>query len=261
MPRRAFHLPASLLALTLTLVACGPEALDAEEEEPLFFRSDEVVRWTPSFKDNFGTRNTSDWIASDSWSNGGFFDVGWRADNVWFGSGQMVLALNNMACPMACSNEPYASGEYVTREFFSYGLFEVRMKAARGSGVVSSFFVTSKEPRDEIDIEILGRDPTKMQTNYWRDGVGGNETFIPLGFDASAAFHTYGIRWSSHSIQWYVDGVKVHEENGNRGPLPERRGRMAMNLWVSDSLQPWLGPFTYTGLVTASYDWARWARH
>lgn len=49
-----------------------------------------------------------------------------------------------------------------------------------------------------IDIEILGKDTTKVQLNYYTDGVGKHEYMYDLGFDSSEAFHTYGFDW--HSI-------------------------------------------------------------
>ena len=36
---------------------------------------------------------------------------------------------------------PYGGGELYTKESFLYGRFEVRMKSAEGSGIVSSFFL------------------------------------------------------------------------------------------------------------------------
>ena len=44
---------------------------------------------------------------------------------------------------------------------------------------------------DEIDIEFLGNDTTKMQVNYYVNGVGGHEAIINLGFDAAASAHEY----------------------------------------------------------------------
>ena len=40
------------------------------------------------------------------------------------------------------------------------------------------------DPWDEIDFEFLGYDTTKVQLNYYTDGVGGHEYMLDLGFDA-----------------------------------------------------------------------------
>ena len=52
--------------------------------------------------------------------------------------------LNRTLClPLLCTillSRPYKGGELRTEDSFQYGRFEVRMKSAFGSGVVSSFF-------------------------------------------------------------------------------------------------------------------------
>lgn len=42
-----------------------------------------------------------------------------------------------------------------------------------------------------INIEILGKDTTKVQFNYFTDSRGDHEFFYDLGFDASEDFHDY----------------------------------------------------------------------
>jgi len=175
----------------------------------------------------------------------------------------MTLTLDNAPCPAGCSGEPFAAGEYRSNQTYGYGRYEVRMKAAAGSGLVTSFFTYTgpserpPTPWDEIDIEILGKDPSKLQTNYFTSGVGGHESTLDLGFDASLAFHTYAFEWSRTQIAWYVDGVLRHVENGARGPLPTTPGRVMMNLWTGEGVDSWLGPFSYTTPVYARYDYVR----
>ncbi|WP_224250174.1 family 16 glycosylhydrolase [Hyalangium gracile] len=211
--------------------------------------------------DDFNAFNTVLWNVSDRYSNGGIFDAGWRASNVSFGGGTMTLTLDDIGCPLACAAEPYAGAEYKSELRYGYGYYEVRMKAAKGSGLVSSFFIYNPYPRDEIDIEFLGKDTTRMQINYWKEGVGGNEVMVPLGFDASAAFHTYAIQWRANSIEWYVDGVLRHRVTGSQETLPRRGGHIVMNIWTSLTAVSWLGPLNYTGPVSAVYDSVQWYRN
>ena len=221
--------------------------------------SDNSVAWV----DDLLFYDTARWSKADGWSNGPPFNVGWRADHVTFADSLMTLRLDNIPCSAGCSGEPYASGEYRTIETYGYGRYEVRMKAAKGSGLVSSFFTfngPSERPRrpwDEIDVEILGKDTTKLQTNYFASGVGGHETTIDLGFDASLDFHTYAFEWSSTRIEWYVDGVSRHIENGSRGSLPTTPGKVMMNLWTGEGVDAWMGAFHYGGPVFALYDSVR----
>ena len=66
----------------------------------------------------------------------------------------------------------FYGAELTGKEKFHYGRFEARMKMAATGGTVSSMFLyynesylKKEEPWNEIDIEILGKDPTKWQSN------------------------------------------------------------------------------------------------
>ena len=218
------------------------------------------------FTDDFNGLNTARWYKADGYSNGSMFNVGWRADHVWNSGGVLGINLDNAGCPGGCSGKPYASGEYRTTDLYSYGRFETRMKAVSGSGIDSSFFTytgpSDGQPWDEIDVEILGKNTRQVQLNYFTNGVGGHETVINLGFDAAAGYHTYAIEWwNGGTINWFVDGALVHQENGSRGPLPTHPQRIMMNLWPGIGVDSWLGPFSYSGQRTATYDWVKYTKY
>ncbi|GIM90018.1 beta-glucanase [Paractinoplanes toevensis] len=221
----------------------------------------------PSFVDNFNAFDTSRWYKADGYSNGSMFNAGWRADHVWINGGVAGLNLDTQSCPGGCSGKPYAAGEYRTTDLYSYGRFEARLKAVKNPGTVTSFFTytgpSDGQPWDEIDVEILGKNTTQVQLNYFTNGVGGHETVINLGFDASAGYHNYAFEWWNRgTINWFVDGVLVHQENGSRGPLPTHPQRIMMNLWPGIGVDGWLKPFTYPGTkLTATYDWAKYTRY
>jgi endo-1,3-1,4-beta-glycanase ExoK len=213
--------------------------------------------------DDLDSFNTSLFSKSDGYTNGDPFNCGWRADHINFADGIMTITLDTQGCPSDCSNRPYASGEYRTNKNYGYGLFEARFKAAKASGVMSgSFFVytgpSDNQPWDEVDVEILGKDTTKMQTNYYTNGKGGHETMINLGFDASEAFHTYAFEWTAVSIKWYVDGILVQTENGSRGALPTHHAKIMMNLWPGIGVNDWLGTFKYTSPLDYQVDWVKY---
>lgn len=272
---------ASMTGLLLGLSACGPEDMGemAEQGELEAGSVEEALKVAPSeapSAEDFGTAavtqathlvedfnayNTQQWWKATGYGNGGVFNVGWKNSNATIANGALTLTLNNTNCPSGCSTYPYAGGEFRTLSSYGYGSFQVTMKAASGSGVVSSFFIYDDATRDEVAIEFLGKDTTKMQVNYFTRGVGGHETVIPLGFDAAAASHTYRFVWGPGFIEWYVDGVKVHGEYGARGALPTTPGRIMMNVWTGRGIDSWTGPFQYTGPRTASYDQVTWAAY
>jgi beta-glucanase (GH16 family) len=217
---------------------------------------------TGGWLDNLDSYNTGMWTKADGWTNGDPFNVGWRADHINFANGIMTITLNNQTCPSGCSNRPYASGEYRRNVLSGYGLYEGRFKSAKASGTVSSLFTytgpSDNQPWDEIDFEVLGKNTSQMQLNYFTNGVGGHETIINLGFDSSAGFHTYGIEYRQTFIKWYVDGVLVHTETGSRGALPSHNMKFMMNLWPGIGVDSWLGPFTYTGPLQQQFDWLKY---
>ncbi len=189
------------------------------------------------------------WRKSHNWANGWEKnDTGWLAKNVVFSGGKMRISLTDEGA----SGRSYASGEYQSRRFYGYGRFEARIKAAKAPGAVTGFFTYTGPtfdgaPHDEIDFEFLGRSPRQVQINYFTDGVGGHDTMIDLGFDASEDFHSYAFEWRPDSIRWFVDGRLVHEERGERGPLPSAPGKIYLHLWAGKDLEDWLGRFTYPG--------------
>lgn len=193
---------------------------------------------------------------SDGWSNGSMFNCTWRKGNVSFADGAMALKIDNDITPALV---PYSGGEYRSKDFYGYGMYEVSMKAIKNDGVVSSFFTytgpSDNNPWDEIDIEILGKDTTKVQFNYFTDSRGNHEYLHDLGFDASEDFHTYGFEWKADSITWYVDGEAVYTADSN---IPSVPGKIMMNTWPGTGVDGWLKAFDDSALpITAEYDWIR----
>jgi beta-glucanase (GH16 family) len=111
------------------------------------------------------------------------------------------------------------------------------MKAAKGDGLVTSFFtyagVWGEKSHHEIDFEVLGKDPTKVQINYYAEGEGKkgeHEKIINLGFDASKGYHNYGFKWAKDSITWYIDGKPVFTTRPG-AKMPNKPCKIMVNFW------------------------------
>ena len=187
---------------------------------------------------------------SNGWSNGGMFDCSWSSSNVSFSGGKMNVSITGN------SWSGYKGGEYRTRQAFGYGMYDVSMKPIKNVGVVSSFF-TYTGPSDgtvwdEIDIEFLGKDTTKVQFNYYTNGQGNHEYVYNLGFDASQSFHQYGFYWDKGSITWYVDKKPVYTATRD---IPSTPGKIMMNAWNGKGVDEWLGHYNGNAPLTAQYDW------
>jgi endo-1,3-1,4-beta-glycanase ExoK len=222
-----------------------------------------------SFSDHLDTYDTSRWLKADGWKNGPPFDNAWQAENITFSGGTMDIRLDDQAA----LGEPYSSGNYQSTGFYGYGCYEASFKPVFAAGVVSSFF-TFAGPFDnggngshnEIDIEFLGYDTTRFQTNWWTNDdsyTGGHEHVVGLGFDASEEFHRYGFRWTATGIEWFVDGAIVFQVfDSAEDPTPraeESLQKIMMNVWpVDETATTWAGTFSYPeGPLHGIYDWVR----
>lgn len=203
----------------------------------------------------FDNDDTNKMEKANGWTNGYMFDCTWRADNVVFENESMFLKIDQDG---ENAQPKWSGGEYRTREWFHYGMYEVRMKPIKNNGVVSSFFTytgpSDNKPWDEIDIEFLGKDTTKVQFNYFTDGEGDHEYIYDLGFDASEEFHHYAFEWLPDSITWYVDGAPVYTATEN---IPQTPGKVMMNVWPGIGVDSWLNAFDGTVPLAAEYDWMR----
>lgn len=206
---------------------------------------------------NFRAGEAGDFFSSDGWSNGSMFNCGWYDENSYIDGDHMTLKLDKDPT----GQYAYASGEFRTNEFYGYGMYECSMQPAKNDGVVSSFFTYTGEsdnnPWDEIDIEILGKDTTKVQFNYFTNGQGNHEYTYDLGFDASEGYHTYGFDWQPDHITWYVDGKAVYTANQN---IPSTPGKIMMNLWPGIGVDEWLKPFNGNVPLEAHYQWVTYQK-
>ncbi|MFT3727831.1 MAG: family 16 glycosylhydrolase [Terricaulis sp.] len=186
------------------------------------------------------------WRISDGWSNGSWTANDWRRRQIVFGRDGAVLTLE----PRNGGEKRFSSGEMQTNAVYQYGYFETRLQAARGSGLVNGFFTYTrtgdKVTWDEVDIEIVGRDTRTAQLTYFHAGARRSQT-VQLGFDASAAPHSYAFDWQADHIRWYVDGRMVHEETGDGLPIPNEPQRLFVHLWNTTELTDWLGPIQGQG--------------
>ncbi len=219
----------------------------------VFAESASHVQAADAFQLDFKKGMPQGFEASDGWTNGDPFNVFWHKDNVTFSRHNMQLTI---AVDTTQTKVPYSGGEFRSKKTYGYGRYEVSMKAIKNDGCVSSFFTytgpSENNPWDEIDVEVLGKDTTKVQLNYYTNGVGNHEYMYDLGFDASEGYHTYGFDWQKDYITWYVDGKAVYTATSN---IPSTAGKIMMNVWPGIGVNDWLKPFDGKTPLTASYEW------
>jgi GR25 family glycosyltransferase involved in LPS biosynthesis len=140
----------------------------------------------------------------------------------------------------------YTSASLSSIEDYRYGRFAAELRPANVRGLITGLFLHRNSPRQEIDIEFLGNDTTKLLLNVYYNpgyegarleyGYRGTPALIDLGFDASNDFHRYEIEWTPTSIRWRVDGRLVCQRvRWNPTPIPHLPMRFHLNLWHSRS--------------------------
>ncbi len=114
----------------------------------------------------------------------------------------------------------YSAASLVSRQAYHFGRFEAIMRPTRVPGVVTAFFLHRNDPWQEVDIELLGRDTTKVLLNVYFNpgddgtklnfGARGTPVVLDLPFDATEAYHRYAVEWEPHEVRWFVDDQLIH---------------------------------------------------
>jgi len=205
-----------------------------------------------SFVENFDTLDRAAWYISDGWSNGEHQNCVWSKDQVNVADGILKLGF----VKQELKGHAYACGEIQTNQRFLYGAYEVRMKAVGGSGLNTGFFTyigpTHKQPHDEIDFEILGKDASKVQINQYVNGESvGDGKLVDVPGGADQDFNDYAFVWEKDRISWYVNGELVGEAT-DPAKLPTHASKIYISLWGSDILKSWMGEFADPGAPVAA---------
>ena len=156
----------------------------------------------------------------------------------------LTLAMRRESTPV----REFTAAAIACRTNYLYGSFAAELLPSNVPGLITGLFLHRNGPRQEIDIEFLGRDTTKMLVNvFYNPGVGGAKleygyrgtpTEITLGFDAATDSHLYEIDWQPNCISWKVDGVTVYERTPwNPTPIPDCPLEFNLNLWHSRSTE------------------------
>lgn len=140
----------------------------------------------------------------------------------------------------------FTSAAIVTQQKLLFGKFITTLKPTNAPGLVTGMFLHRNSPHQEIDIEFLGKDTTKMLVNVFYNpglegtkleyGYRGTPVLIDLGFDGSKEFHQYEIEWHENILRWHVDGHVVYERvQWDPTPIPNLPMEFNVNIWYSRS--------------------------
>ncbi|KAG0346452.1 hypothetical protein BG004_001716 [Podila humilis] len=176
-----------------------------------------------------GFPSTADWVVDRSPGTGKHAEI---IDQ------KLVLKLNRV------EKHPETGGgigaTVHSSRWMKYGTIEARLKTASNQpGPVSSFILISPISGDEIDFEIVGKDPTDVQTNFYYRVQPGHPVdythaeHINVALDTSVDFHTYKLEWTPTEMRWYFDDVLKRTQLASAavGSYPDTPMRVAFGLW------------------------------
>lgn len=155
---------------------------------------------------------------------------------------RMTLGATNVG------HREYAAASLTSKQSYHFGRFEVIMKPARAPGVVTAFFLHRNDPWQEIDVELLGRETTRVLVNvYFNPGESGTKcnfgnrgtpVVIDLTFDAAEDYHRYAIEWEPHEVRWFVDEQLIHvRAHWEPTPVPHLPMAVYCSIWAPRSAE------------------------
>ena len=170
-----------------------------------------------------------------------------------------------LAAPAAA--KPWKGAELITNQTFRYGAFEARIRAARGSGLITPFFLwknNSEVPGQEWqeqDVEIFGSDG-RFQTQLMTPGTDGEQRtehnlYHGLPEPAWARYYTYRMEWTPEQLAFYVDGQLVRIETNAEefeklmSPDAAEPAQLRVSLWAGDT--GWSGRFDEAAVPAATF--------
>ncbi|RAQ49685.1 glycosidase crf1 [Aspergillus flavus] len=121
--------------------------------------------------------------------------------------------------------------------YIFFGYVEMKMRAANGTGIVSTLVIESDD-LDELDWEQVSSYDNQIQTNYFGKG---NTTSYDRATTVTVStpeetFHTYAINWTSSKTEWLVDGSVVRTLNYadalDGENYPQTPSRIKIGIWA-----------------------------
>jgi beta-glucanase (GH16 family) len=121
--------------------------------------------------------------------------------------------------------------------YMFFGICSVFLRAAPGTGIVSSIVLQSDD-LDEVDWELIGGNKTHVQSNYF--GKGNTTSFDrdvwhPVDNPMDRAIN-YTTHWTQEKLEWYIDEKLVrtlkYEDALNGYNFPQTPMNIRIGIWA-----------------------------
>ncbi|KAF4448432.1 murein transglycosylase [Fusarium austroafricanum] len=158
---------------------------------------------------------------NDNWETNGHGDVKYTSDGAEFTVGKQ-------------GDAPTLQSKW----YMLFGRLEVHMKAAPGTGIVSSVVFLS-DVLDEVDWEFLGGRNGEVQTNYYGKGQTAGQVARAATFpvtNTQGEFHNYTIHWTKDSCEWIINNKVVrtltYADAAGGQEYPQTPMRVKLGIWA-----------------------------
>jgi len=167
-------------------------------------------------------------------------------------------------CLLAQKN--YKGAEVYSNQSWKYGKVEMRMRMAKGSGILSTFFTYKNGSEvsgtfwEEVDIEVFGKNNAEtFQSNIITNNPKktSEEVHSP-GYSMGDAYHTYTLEWTPNYVAWLIDGVLMRKTLGGQVSELTNAESFRFNLWAAN-LTNWVGAFDVNALP--AYQFVNWVKY
>ncbi|KAI0884021.1 glycoside hydrolase family 16 protein [Annulohypoxylon maeteangense] len=152
-------------------------------------------------------------------------------------------------------NKKGESPTLISNFYFFFGRTEVHLKAAPGTGVISSI-VWSSDVLDEVDWEFMGGNTTHVSTNYFGKGVPDfhNAQYHPVNGGVQADYHNYTCVWTKDQLEWYIDSQHTRtllaKDANNTLYYPQTPMKLSLGIWAGGDPDQPKGTIEWAGGIT-----------
>jgi endo-1,3-1,4-beta-glycanase ExoK len=204
--------------------------------------------------------DSSFWFVNDGYRNGAYQNCTFNKDNLVVAGGILTLILDDT--PYV--DQDYSCAAMQTTQPYGYGTYETSMRVSKASGTNQSLFTyigpAQGQPWHEIDVEVLGKDTTKVELNTWVNGVAAGGGPVGIGVDNSEEFVHYAFAWEPHRVRFFING-QLARTYTQPSQIPTVEQRIFTMTWSTGTLTDWMGPFEYDGEpITTEYEYVAFTR-
>ena len=172
--------------------------------------------------------------------------------------------------PAVGQSKPYKGAELFSQEAVLYGRMEMRMRMARGSGILSTFF-TYKDGSEqsgtfweEIDIEVFGKDDATTWQSNIITGLGTRVTTEAEHTHPTSladGYHTYALEWTPDYVAWKLDDIEIRRVESSQVADLTNPQSLRFNIWAANLVE-WVDDFDTSALPQYQYvNWISYSRY